>query len=209
VKLEFKWKGISATGGAAVLLIVWWQGTPQLIEWENRIQPNPSEWIAVDRTGAPITIRIGRDSLLSDSSLLADVEWGVTSTAGAIRVVAGADTLGALDSASLESAGLFNELKMPSGRTIRFTDELSVGMERYLFPPYPFWIRADGFRDEYNSYSILSQDRNTVLATGALITKNLKVFSFSGQVFMVFVARAAHNDPAREPWAVLQNWREA
>ena len=92
---------------------------------------------------------------------------------------------------------------MPSGRAIQFTEELSAGMEVDLFPPYPFRLRATGFRDSYNGYSILHRDDGSVIDEDVLITKSLKVFSYDGQYFAVFVAWAVHNDPEREPWAVF------
>ena len=92
---------------------------------------------------------------------------------------------------------------MPNGRAIQFTDELAVGMEADLFPPYPFRIRATGFRDNYNGYSVLSRAGDSVVDEDVLITKNFKVFAHNGQFFAVFVARAVHNHPEREPWAVF------
>ena len=157
----------------------------------------------MDRTGVPVDIRIGQDSIVADPSVLADAVWSAASDEGTFRVAAGDKTLARIDPASLGAVGLFNQVRMPSGRAIQFTQELAVGMEDDLFPPYPFRIRATGFRDDYNGYSILGRDDDSVVDEDALITKNFKVFAYNGQFFVVFVARAVHNDPDREPWAVF------
>ncbi len=191
------------TGSAAVLCVAVWFMNEQLVAFNSRIQPEPANWVAVDRTGAPVDIRIGQDSLVSDPSVLADAVWSVTSETGTLRVAAGDKTLARIDPASLDSVGLFNQVGMPSNRAIQFTEELVVGMEDDLFPPYPFRIRATGFRDEYNGYSILSRDGGSVVDEDALVTRNFKVFAYDGDFFAVFVARAVHNDPGEEPWAVF------
>ncbi len=102
-----------------------------------------------------------------------------------------------------EAAGLFNQVRMPDGRAIRFTGELAPDMEADLFPPYPFRIRATDFRDNYNGYVILGRDGDTVLVEDVLITKTFKAFGHNGEYFAVLVSRAVHNDPDREPWAVF------
>ena len=199
----FKMATFKASGSVAVCSIAVWYVNGQLVALNPTVQPTPADWVALDRTGAPVDIRIGQESLVSDPSVLADAVWSAaTSVAGTFRVVAGDDTLARIDPASLGSVGLFNQVRMPSGRAILFTEELAVGMEDNLFPPYPFRIRATGYRDDYNGYSILSRDDDSVVEEDALITKNFKVFEYNGQFFAVFVARAVHNDPEREPWAV-------
>ena len=190
-------------GGAAVFFGAWWYLTGQLVAGNPTVLPAPAEWMAIDRTGVPVDIRIGPDSLISDPSVLADAVWSVTSAPGTFRLAAGDKTLARIDPASLTSVGLFNRVTMPSGRTIQFTDELAVGMEEDLFPPYPFRIRATGFRDDYNGYSVLNRDDESVVDEGALIKKNFKVFAYNDQFFAVFVVRAVHNDAERDPWAVF------
>ena len=190
-------------GGAAVFFGAWWFLNGQLVAGSPTVLPAPAEWMAMDRTGAPVDIGVGQDLLMSDPSVLADAVWSVTSIAGTFRAVAGDEALARIDPASLGSVGLFNQVRMPSGRAIQFTEELAVATEDDLFPPYPFRIRATGFRDDYNAYSILSRVDESVVDQDALITKNFKVFEYNGQFFVVFVARAVHNDPERDPWAVF------
>lgn len=192
-----------AGGSAAVFGAALWFVNGELVAASPTIRPEPTEWMALDRTGAPVDIRIGQDSIISDPSLLGDAVWSARSDAGAIRATVGDRTLARIDLPSLGSIGLFNQVRMSVGRVIQFTDELALGMETNLFPPYPFRIRATGFRDSYNGYSVLSRDAGTVIDEDVLITKNFKVFAHDGEYFAVFVARAVHNDPEREPWAVF------
>ena len=166
-------------------------------------QPPPAEWMAIDRSGAPVGIRIGQDSVVADPSLLEDAVWSVKNVGGAIRATSGDGILARIDLSSLGLIGLFNQVRMPDGRAIQFTAELAEGMEANLFPPYPFRIRATGFRDNYNGYAILGRDGDTVIVEDVLITKHFKVFSHNGEYFVVLVSRAVHNDPDREPWAVF------
>lgn len=191
-----------AGGSAAVFGAALWYVNGELAARSPTVLPAPAEWMAVDRTGAPVDIRIRRDSIVSDPSLLADAVWSAASVAGTFRVAAGERTLARIDPASLGSVGLFNQVRMPEGRDIRFTDELAMGVEADLFP-YPFRIRATGFGDNYNGYAVLSRDGDAVVDEDVLITRNFKVFVHDGQSFVVFVARAVHNDPEREPWAVF------
>ena len=199
---RFTMVSLKVGGGAAVFFGAWWFLNGQLVAGNPTVLPAPPEWMALDRTGAPVDIRIGQDLLVSDPSVLADAVWSVASAAGTFRIAAGDKTLATIDPASLTSVGLFNQVRMPSGRAIQFSEELAVGMEDDLFPPYPFRIRATAFRDDYNGYSVLSRHDDSVVDEDALITKNFKVFAYNGQFFAVFVARAVHNDPEREPWAV-------
>ena len=198
----FKVATFKASGSAAVLVFVVWYVNGQLVALATTVQPAPTEWMALDRTGAPVAIRIGQDSLISDPSVLADAVWSATSVGSTFRVAAGDKTLARIDPASLDSVGLFNRVTMPSGRSIRFTGQLSAGMEDDLLP-YPFRIRAISFRDEYNRYSILSRDDDSVVDEDALIKQNFKVFAHNGQFFLVFVVRAVHNDADTGPWAVF------
>lgn len=200
---RFTMVSLKAGGGAAVFFGSLWFVNGQLVEGSPAVLPAPAEWMAVDRTGAPVDIRIGQDSIPSDPLVLADAVWSVVSAAGTFRIAGGGETLARIDPASLGSAGLFNQVGMPSGRAIQFTEELAVGMEDDLYPPYPFRIRATGFRDDYNAYSVLNRDDDSVVDEGALVTKNFNVFVYDGEFFAVFVARAVHNDPEREPWAVF------
>ncbi len=192
-----------ASGSVAVCIFAVWYVNGQLVALNPPVQPPPTDWVAMDRTGAPVDVRVGPDSLISDPSVLVDAVWAAASVAGTLRVAAGDETLARLDPASLDAVGLFNQVRMPSGRAIQFTEELAVGMEDDLFPPYPFRIRATGFRDDYNGYSVLSRDDDSVVEEDALIKRNFKVFAYNGQFFVIFVVRAVHNDPAREPWAVF------
>lgn len=198
----FKVATFKTSGSAAVLAFAVWYVNGQLVALKPTIQPAPVEWMAVDRTGAPVDIKIGPDSLISEPSVLADAVWSAASAGGTFRVAAGDKTLARIDPASLDSVGLFNQVAMPSGRAIRFTEQLAAGMEDDLLP-YPFRIRALSFRDEYNRYSILGQDDDSVVDEDALIKQNFKVFAHDGQFFLVFVVRAVHNDADREPWAVF------
>lgn len=199
----FKMATFKASGSVAVLSAAVWYVNGQLVALDPAIEPAPVGWMAMDRTGTPIDIRIGQDSIVSDPSLLEDAVWSAVSGGGTFRVAAGDRTLARIDPASLRAVGLFNQVRMPSGRAIQFTQELAVGMVDDLFPAYPFRIRATGFRDDYNGYSILSRDDDSVVDEDALITRNFKVFAYNGQLFAVFVARAIHNDPDKEPWAVF------
>ena len=180
-----------------------WYVTGQLVALNPTVQPPPDEWIALDRNGAPVGIRIGQDSVLADPSLLEDAVWSVKNVGGTIRAATGDGTLARIDLSSLGLIGLFNQVRMAEGRAIRFTGELARGREADLFPPYPFRIRATEFRDNYNGYTILGRDDDTVIAEDVLITKTFKVFSHNGEYFAVLVSRAVHNDPDREPWAVF------
>ena len=200
---RFAIASFKAGGSAAVFFFALWFVNGQLVARSPLVVPSPAEWMAIDRTGAPIDVRIGQNSLVSDPSVLADAVWSVTNEVGTFRLTAGDRALARIDPASLTSVGLFNRVRMPSGRAIQFTEELAVGMENDLFPPYPFRIRATGFRDDYNAYSVLTRDDASVVDEDALITKNFKVFGYNGQFFAVFVARAVHNDPERDPWAVF------
>ena len=191
-----------AGGSAAVFGAALWYVTGQLVALNPTVQPPPPEWMAMDRNGAPVGIRIGQDSVIPDPSLLEDAVWSVENVGGAIRAAAGDRTLARIDLSSLGSVGLFNQVRMPDGRAIRFTGELARGMEADLFP-YPFRIRATDFRDSYNGYAILGRDGDAVIVEDVLITRTFKVFSHDGEYFAVLVSRAVHNDPGREPWAVF------
>ena len=192
-----------AGGSAAVFGAALWFVTRQLVEFTPMVHPPPGEWMAIDQHGAPVGIRIGQDSVVPDPSLLEGAVWSVKNVDGTVRAATGDRTLAKIDVSSLASLGLFNQVRMPDGRAIRFTSELSEGMEADLFPPYPFRIRATGFRDNYNSYVILNRDDGAVLDEDVLITRNFKVFGHNGEYFVVFVSLSAHNDPDRAPWAVF------
>ena len=133
----FKMATFKASGSVAVCCIAVWYVNGQLVALNSTVQPAPADWVAMDRTGAPVDIRIGQDSLISDPSVLADAVWSAASVAGTFRVAAGDETLARIDPASLGSVGLFNQVRMPSGRAIQFTEELAVGMEDDLFPTVP------------------------------------------------------------------------
>ena len=145
-----------AGGSAAVFGAALWYVTGQLVALNTTVQPPPAGWMAINGNGVPIGIRIGQDSVLPDPSLLEEAVWSVENVGGAIRAVTGGRTLARIDLPSLGLIGLFNQVRMPDGRSIQFTGELAEGMEADLFPPYPFRIRATGFRDNYNGYAILA-----------------------------------------------------
>ena len=70
-------------------------------------------------------------------------------------------------------------------------------------PIYPYKIRITQFTDSYNGFSVLDEHNAVVLSEGLLRTKNFQFFEHDGGHFLIFVARAAHNDPNKVPWAVF------
>ena len=192
-----------AGGSAAVFGAALWFVNGELLSLNPPINPAPSEWIAIDRTGKPVEVRIGQTAIPANTNLLSEAVWRVEIREGEIRAVTSEETLAKVDLESLHSIGLFNYASMADNRIIKFTDPLEPGKEADLYPPYPFWIRADDFRDNYNGYSIMDMATDTAIATGLLVTRTFEVFSYDGRTYVILVSRAAHNDPIRGPWAVF------
>ena len=192
-----------AGGSAAVFGAALWFVNGELLSLNPPIDPAPSQWIAIDRTGKPVEVRIGQTAIPANTNLLRDAVWRVESRDGEIRAVTSDETLAKVDPESLHSIGLFNYASMANNRAILFTDPLEQGKEADLYPPYPFWIRADDFRDDYNGYSVMDMQTDTAIATGLLVTKTFQVFGYEGRTYVILVSRAAHNDPSRTPWAVF------
>lgn len=192
-----------AGGSAAVFGAALWFVTDELRNHTRTVDPPATEWIAIDRSGKPVEVTIDQTTIPANTKLLEDAVWGVERRDGEIRAVTSDEALAKIDPESLRLVGLFNYASMPANRIIKFTDPLEPGKEADLYPPYPFWIRADNFRDNYNGYSILDMETDTVVATGLLVTKTFEVFGYEGRTYVIFVSRAAHNDPSRAPWAVF------
>jgi len=194
-----------AGGSVAVFAAAMWYVTGQLNDWRSHVEPAPGEWIAMDGTGAPMDLRIGRDTIAGPdaSEFLQKATWGIRSDSGGLRVTAGARDLALIRFPSLGSLGLFDRIEMVEGRGLRYTDDLEVGMEADLYPPYPYRIRADGFGDSYNGFSVMDRIDGTIVSEGSLRTKSFQFFEHAGSHFLVFVSRAVHNDPASGPRAAF------
>ena len=192
-----------AGGSAAVFGAALWFVNGELLSLNPPINPAPSEWIAIDRTGKPVEVTIGQTAIPANTKLLRDVVWRVESRDGEIRAVTSEETLAKVDLKSLHSIGLFNYASMADNRIIKFTNPMEPGKEADLYPPYPFWIRADDFRDNYNGYSIMDMETDTAIATGLLVTRTFEVFSYEGRTYVILVSRATHDEPSRAPWAVF------
>ncbi|MCY4645955.1 MAG: hypothetical protein OXE73_03670 [Gammaproteobacteria bacterium] len=194
-----------AGGSAAVFGAVLWFVNDQLVNLRlnPQIDPAPTNWIAIDGTGTPVAVWIGQKEYPANTQLLRDAEWRVEIRDGEIRAVASDETLAKVDPQSLDSIGLFNDLSMADNRNIKFTNPLEPGKEADLYPPYPFWIRADDFRDNYNGYSIMDMETDTAIATGLLGTRTFEMFGYEGRTYVILVSQAGHNDPSRAPWAVF------
>lgn len=194
---------VKATGSFAVFGAVAYTLYGPLQSNTPLIAPEPTEWIAIDRTGKPVDIRIGQIRLSPDTELLTDAEWSVESRDGVIRVVAGDETLAKVDPESLRSVGLFSEAGMADNRVIKFTDPLEPGDEADLNPPYPFRIRADEFSDDFNVYSIMDTETDTAIRSNQLLTRTFDVFNYKDRTYVILVSEAAHDEPNRAPWAVF------
>lgn len=193
---SFKAGGSVAVFGAAL-----WFANEQLAAGNPLINPAPSEWIAVDRIGTPIEVTIGQTTVSADTDLLTDAVWTIERHDDGLRVLANDVPLALVDQASLSAAGLFNYAGMAGNRRITFTGPLEQEKAADLYPPYPFWIEASNYHDNYNGYAIMDMTTDTAVATGLLVTKTFDVFSYEGRSYVVFVSRAVHNDPERAPWA--------
>ena len=192
-----------AGGSVAVFFGATWFVNSELVKaGVPTVHPASTEWVAIDRSGAPVDVVVGEESLSSDTSLLEDAVWSAVRDGGGIRAAAGDAALARIDLESLGSLGLFNQVRMPDGMAIHVTGELPAGEVADLFPPYAFSLHATGYRDDYNGYQIIDRSGDMV-DEGFLITKNFKLFTYKGSHFLVFVSRAVHNDPEREPFAVF------
>ena len=192
-----------AGGSVAVFFGATWLVNSELVkEAVPTVHPASTEWMAMDRSGAPLDIVVGEESLVSDASLLEDAVWSTVRDGRGIRAAAGDAALARLDMESLGSLGLFNQVRMPDGMAIHVTEELPAGEVADLFPPYPFSIHTTGYRDDYNGYQIVDSSGD-IVDEGFLITKNFKLFTYESSHFLVFVSRAVHNDPEQEPFAVF------
>ena len=192
-----------AGGSAAVFGAALWFVTDELRTHMRMIDPPATEWIAIDRSGKPVEVTINQTTIPANTKLLEDAVWDVELRDGEIRAVTSDETLAKVDPESLRLVGLFNYASMPANRVIKFTDPLEPGKEADLYPPYPFWIRADNFRDDYNGYSVMDMKTDTAIATGLLVTKTFEVFGYEGRTYVILVSRAAHSDPSRPPWAIF------
>lgn len=193
-----------AGGSVAVFAAAMWFVNGELVARNPAIQPGPEDWVAIGRDGVPVDLRIGGQSLNPDASeFLRNTSWGIRNDSNAVRVQAGAHDLALIGLPSFGSLGLFDHIEMVEGRGLRYTDDLTEGMEASLSPPYPFRIRADGFGDSYNGFSILDAEDGAVMIGGSLLSKSFLFFEHEGSHFMVFVSRAVHNDPDRDPFAAF------
>ena len=193
-----------ASGGVAVFAFVTWFVNGKLVEQNPIIAPAPSGWVAIDRSGAPTAVTIGGELYSQDVSIfLSDAVWGTKLESGMIRVTEREHGLGKIDFSSLGRLGLFGGIEMIQGRGIRYTGELTAGMEADLSPVYPYKIRTAQFTDSYNGFSVLDEHNAVVLREGLLRTKNFQFFEHEGRHFLIFVSRAVHNDSENAPWAVF------
>ena len=200
----FKVATFKASGSVAVFAFVTWFVNDKLVEQNPIIDPAPSSWIAIDRNGASSAVTIGGELYSQDvSEFLREAVWGVKIESGMIRVTEREHELGKIDFSSLGPLGLFDRIEMIQGRGIRYTGELTAGAEGDLSPIYPYKIRTTQFTDSYNGFSVLDENNAVVLSEGLLRTKNFQFFEHEGRHFLIFVSRAAHNDPVNAPWAVF------
>ena len=200
----FKVATFKASGSAAVFVFLTWFVNDKLVEQNPIIDPAPSSWVAIDKNGASIEVTIGGVSYSQDvSEFLRDAIWGGKLESGIIRVTEREHELGKIDFSLLGHLDLFDRLEMIQGRGIRYTDELTAGAEGDLRPIYPYKVRTTQFTDSYNGFSVLDEHNAVVLSEGLLRTKNFQFFEHKGQHFLIFVARASHNDPNKAPWAVF------
>ena len=203
----FKVATFKASGSAAVFVFVTWFVNGELVQQESippAIDPNPQDWIAIDRNGAPTAVRIGGEPYSQDvSAFLSNATWDAKLESGMIRITTQEQGLGRIDLQSLGQLGLFDGMEMSQGRGIRFTGELTAGAEADLSPVYPYKIRTTEFTDSYNGFSVLDERNAVVLREGLLRTRDFQIFEHGGEHFLIFVSRAVHNDPMAAPWAVF------
>ena len=201
---RFAVASFKAGGSVAVLCMATWYVNDQLVARNPAIQPGPQSWIAIDRTGAPVEVRIAGKSVNPEvSEFIRDAVWGIRSDSGTLRVTSGARDLAMIGFPALGSLGVFDRIEMVEGNGLRYTDDLTIGMEADLYPPYRYKIRADGFGDSYNGFSILDRENGTVINQGSLRSKSFQFFEYAGNHYLVFVSRAVHNEPDSDPMAAF------
>ena len=200
----FKVATFKASGSVAVFAFVTWFVNDKLVEQNPIIDPTPSSWVAINQNGASTGVTIGGELYSQDvSEFLRDAVWGAKLEAGTIRVTERELELGKIDSSLLGHLGFFDRLEMIQGRGIRYTEELTAGAEADLRPIYPYKVQTTQFTDSYNGFSVLDEHNAVILSEGLLRTKNFQFFEHEGRYFLIFVARASHNDPNKAPWAVF------
>ena len=200
----FKVATFKASGSVAVFAFVTWFVDYKLVEQNPIIDPTPSSWVAINKNGASTGVTIGGELYSQDvSEFLRDAVWGAKLEAGTIRVTERELELGKIDSSLLGRLGFFDRLEMIQGRGIRYTEELTAGAEADLRPIYPYKVQTTQFTDSYNGFSVLDEHNAVILSEGLLRTKNFQFFEHEGRHFLIFVARASHNDPNKAPWAVF------
>ena len=195
-----------AGGSVAVFAFVTWFVNEKLVEQNPPLilNPSPQSWVAINNNGTPTPVTIGGKKYSQDvSEFFRNVVWSAKLESGMIRVTAQDNGLGKIDPQSLRQLGFFNRMEMRQGRGIQYTGELTAGAERDLRPVYPYKIRATQFSDSYNGFSVLDEHNAVVLSQGVLRTKNFQIFEHGGEHFLIFVSRAAHNDPQKSPWVVF------
>ena len=200
----FKFKAFKATGSVAVLAAVTLFVNSQLEEQFTIVDPSIDNWVAMDKSGVLIPVKIGQKHNAPDSLFLIDTIWRARLETGKIRVTSSENhPLASIGFQSLETLGLFNDIsiEMLTGRGIRFSGELTAGRQEDL-SPYPYAIRTEEFVDSYNTYSVLDT-KGKVIRKGSLRSKDVSFFRHEGKHFMIFVSRAVHNDPENLPFAVF------
>ena len=201
-----KLKRFKASGSVAVFVAVTAFVHYGFREDNPDIQPNPESWIAIDDRGKQVEVKIGGKPYEQEemSKFLSGVAWGVELENKTIRVTNGDDSLGEIPFASLDKLGIFDRVKMSSGKDIRFTGPLPAGTEADLQPLYSYRILTGQYFDNYNDFSVLDKDNKVIFkANPPLRTKQLQFFEHQGDHFMIFVSRAVHNDLQDKPWAVF------
>ena len=200
----FRVATFKASGSVAVFAFVTWFVNGELVKQNPIIDPAPSSWVAINRNGASTAVTIGGETYSQDvSTFLRDAVWGTKLDSGMIRVTEREYDLGRIDFSSLGRLGLFDRMEMSPGRGIRFTGELTAGVEADLAPVYPYKIRTTQFTDSYNGFSVLDERNAVVLREGLLRTRDFQLLEHGGEHFLIFVSRAVHNDPMTPPWAVF------
>ncbi len=201
---SFKVTTFKAGGGVAVMAIATLFVNGELVKRNPLIDPSPESWVALDRNGAFTPVTIGGTTYSPDvSTFLRDAVWHADDDSGLIRVMEGNYGLASLDFESLGRLGLFDWIEMSQDKGIQFTGELTAGAEYDLLPVYPFKVRATQFKDEYNGFDVLDAHDRIVFSQGLLRTRNFQLFEYVGEHYLIFVSRARHNDPNKEPWAVF------
>ena len=197
----FRLVTFKAGGSVAVFAFVAWFVNGELVKQHPR--PVLKSWVEIDKNGKSILVTPkGRKQGQEVSDFLRDVVWGAKLESGTIRVAERGHNLGEIDSRSLYELGLFDRMEMNQNRTIQYTGPLNARGEENL-RIYPYKIKTTKYTDNYNGFSVLHKDGELVLEEKFLRTKDFLFFKHRGKHFMIFVSRAAHNDPNKKPWAVF------